>query len=255
MAEVSWNDDSSDGKRNKNKNQNIRNGGAAPYASNASDSAPIASAATAKLPNLPKRNSISSNTNTNHHDSNDVDPLAETSENHVHKDSDDSMPLQKPIGNSMLFASNVSPQRKAIDVDETLPPVKKKRGRPPLDDDFDSYSTPKISHVESSARDYDTHMDTQAMYDDSSREHISRPSSILEQSMEVSMTEHDDAHLAIQPKIERPDTPASVKQDYYDDNDFNPPSPMDDPTDSGMSGQVCYPITEYLSLFNDCIWF
>lgn len=237
LAEVSW-DENGDGKRNKNKTQSIRNA----YTSNVNDSIPAAVAPnTAKLPNLPKRNSISSTTNNNQQNSNDIDPLAETSVNVVHKDSDEPMQIAKTAANlPSMFAIQDSPQRKVIDVDDNLPPIKKKRGRPPLDDDFDSYSTPKISHVESSANNYDGPVETQAMYDDSSHEQISRPSSILEQSMEVSMTcDNDEVNLAtIQPKIERPDTPASVKQDYYDDNEFNPHSPMDDPTDSGLSSQV-----------------
>lgn len=34
---------------------------------------------------------------------------------------------------------------------QTMPPIKRKRGRPPLDGEFDSYSTPKITHVEGGA--------------------------------------------------------------------------------------------------------
>lgn len=112
-------------------------------------------------------------------------------------------------------------------------------GRPPLDDDFDSYSTPKISHVESTVRNIETRVDPNTVYDDSSHDPMSRPSSILEQSMEVSMgSDNDDATTApIQPKIERPDTPPSVK-DYYDDNEYNPQSPMDEVIDTGITTQV-----------------
>lgn len=110
-------------------------------------------------------------------------------------------------------------------------------GRPPLDDDFDSYSTPKICHTET-VQNIETPVDPSSVYDDNSHDPMSRPSSILEQSMEVSMTsDNDEAVTAIQPKIERPDTPASVK-DYYDDNEYNPQSPMDEATDTSLSTQV-----------------
>lgn len=111
-------------------------------------------------------------------------------------------------------------------------------GRPPLDDDFDSYSTPKISYVESAVQSIETHVDPSSVYDDSSHDPMSRPSSILEQSMEVSMTsDNDETAPTLQPKIERPDTPASVK-DYYDDNEYNPQSPMDEATDTSITTQV-----------------
>lgn len=125
-------------------------------------------------------------------------------------------------------------------------------GRPPLDDDFDSYSTPKISHVESTANNFESNVDQSTIYDDNSHDPISRPSSILEQSMEVSMScDNDEMIPPIQPKIERPETPASVK-DYYDDNDYNPQSPMDEST--GLSSQVNthlpYIVSFYFSIKN-----
>lgn len=50
-------------------------------------------------------------------------------------------------------------------------------------------------------------------------------------------SDNDEMAPTLQPKIERPDTPASVK-DYYDDNEYNPQSPMDEATDTSITTQV-----------------
>ncbi|XP_055301355.1 protein tramtrack, beta isoform isoform X2 [Sitodiplosis mosellana] len=220
LAEVSWTDENGDSRRSKNKTHNIRN------LMHLNETA----VTTAKPLQQPKRHSFS-NQNSNHQmNSGEMDPLAESSG----KGSDEPVQMTKSVANQFLLPVN-SPQRS---VEETMPTVKKKRGRPPLDDDFDSYSTPKITHVESTANSFDVHADHNAMYDENSHE---SPSAILEQSMEVSMTcDNDEPTLMpIQPKIERPDTPASVKNDYYDENDYNPSSPMDESSDGhGLSAQV-----------------
>lgn len=219
LAEVSWNDENGDSRRNKNRTHNIRN------LLHSNETA----VTTAKPLQQPKRHSFS-NSHSNQMNPNEIDPLAES----FVKGVDEPVQVTKSGANQFLLPVN-SPQRS---VEETMPTVKKKRGRPPLDDDFDSYSTPKISHVESTANSYDVHADhTNAMYDDNSHE---SPSAILEQSMEVSMTcENEEPTLMpIQPKIERPDTPASPKQDYYDENDYNPSSPMDESNDPGLISQV-----------------
>lgn len=220
LAEVSWNDENGDGKQ-RNKSKTPRHA--------------TEPATTVKLHNnQSKRHSISSSHN--HLNSNEIDPLADhtsvaaqpppppPSSNHGHRDVDDTVQVTKT---SLMLPIHTPPR------EEQLPPVKKKRGRPPLDDDFDSYSTPKISHVESTANSYETNLEQH--YDDNSHDPISRPSSILEQSMEVSMTCDEPNAMPIQPKIERPDTPAS-RQDYYDD--YNPQSPMDESTDAGLTSQV-----------------
>lgn len=220
LAEVSWNDENGDSRRTKNKTHNIRN------LMHSNETA----VTTAKP--VSKRHSFSSS-NSNQINTNEVDPLAESSG----RSTDDAVSVAKSGPNQFLLPTN-SPQRS---VEETAPPVKKKRGRPPLDDDFDSYSTPKISHVESTANSFDAHAEQNAMYDENSRGHS--PTAILEQSMEVndmsmSCENEDPTLMPIQPKIERPDTPASPKQDYYDENDYKPD--MYEPYDSGLSSQVSY---------------
>lgn len=113
----------------------------------------------------------------------------------------------------------------------------------------------------------ETQVDPSAVYDDSSHDPMSRPSSILEQSMEVSMgSDNDDAANApiIQPKIERPDTPPSVKE-YYDDNEYHPQSPMDEVTDTNLTTQVGFCIylffhsrrqnTNFLLTLKILLWF
>lgn len=220
LAEVSWNDENGDSRRTKNKTHNIRN------LMHSSETA----VTTATKP-VSKRHSFSSS-NSNQINTNEVDPLAESSG----RSADEAVSVVKSGSNQFLLPTN-SPQRSGVE--ETAPPVKKKRGRPPLDDDFDSYSTPKITHVESTANSFDAHAEQNAMYDENSRGHS--PSAILEQSMEVndmsmSCENEDPTMMPIQPKIERPDTPASPKQDYYDENDYKPD--MYEPYDSGLSSQV-----------------
>lgn len=222
LAEVSWSDENGDNRRTKNKTHNIRN------LMHLNETA----VTTAKpVQQQQSRHSFSNQNSNNQLNSGEMDPLAESSG----KQSDEpSVQVTKSVANQFLLPVN-SPQRS---VEEMIPTVKKKRGRPPLDDDFDSYSTPKITHVESTANSFDVNTDHNAMYDENSHE---SPSAILEQSMEVSMTCDNDepTQMPIQPKIERPDTPASVKNDYYDENDYNPSSPMDESTDGhSLSAQV-----------------
>lgn len=227
LAEVSWNDENGDGRRNKQKTHSIRN------LMHMNETAVTSS----KPLQLPKRHSNSNNVGNIMLNQHEVDPLAEP----PGKSTDDAVQVTKT--NQFLLPVN-SPQRS---VDEHIPTVKKKRGRPPLDDDFDSYSTPKITHVESSANSFDVHSDNHAMYDENSHD---SPSNLLEQSMEVSMTcESDEPILMpIQPKIERPDTPASVKNDYYDENEYNPSSPMDESNETSLSAQVSWNQIEFVSI-------
>lgn len=142
--------------------------------------------------------------------------------------------------------------------DLSIQPAKKKRGRPPLDDDFDSYSTPKISHVESTAgtgttcgtitsaatshnssSNYNEHITNplDTLSDDGSSHHMhAHSNSMLEHNMEIQIDEDENALQGqIIPKIERPDTPPmNYRPEYYDD-DENPASPLDESGDASTS--------------------
>lgn len=252
LAEVSWHDENTDTKhKHSNKSNSARVGGNGSASQSASSGHPT----TVRLPS--KRNSISSNnSNQNHISSDEADHLAEiTSRN----DKDDMHPIRLSAAAAVapLLMPTDSSNAKQTDTcitadDQQMPPVKKKRGRPPLDDDFDSYSTPRISHVEGASNSNNYRRISQPTYDDNSgdlhhHQHLhnsdplSQPTSILEQSMEVQMDCDEDGVENIIPKVERPDTPASVKNYNYDDNDFNPSSPKEtdnDGYDAGLSSQV-----------------
>lgn len=139
--------------------------------------------------------------------------------------------------------------------DLSMQPAKKKRGRPPLDDDFDSYSTPKITHVESTAgsatgtggsgssattvnssSNYNDHNPLDTLSDDGSHQMHAHSNSMLEQNMEIQIDEDENALQGqIIPKIERPDTPPlNYRPEYYDD-DENPASPLDEAGDASTS--------------------
>lgn len=145
---------------------------------------------------------------------------------------------------SSVVVPTIISTEKHSDSDElSIQPAKKKRGRPPLDDDFDSYSTPKISHVESTAnrsiakRYSESSMGTNPLdklSDDGSHEMLVHSNSMLEQNMEIQIDEDEQALQGhIVPKTERPDTPAASR-DYYDD-DENPGSPLDETGDASTS--------------------
>lgn len=243
LAEVSWHDDNDD-KNATYKSNNIRLGGVG----SASKSSSSAHSTAVRLPT--KRNSISSNnSNQNHISSDEAEHLAEiTSRNEK-----DEMHHPIRLSAAPLLIPMDSPNSKqqlehSVTADDhTMPPVKKKRGRPPLDDDFDSYSTPRISHVESGANNNYRRIPQPSYDDNNSDDHhpnndpLSQPNSMLEQSMEVQMDCEEEVVDNIIPKIERPDTPASVKNYNYDDNEYNPSSPKEtenDAFDTGISAQV-----------------
>lgn len=143
---------------------------------------------------------------------------------------------------SSVAIPTVTQTEKHSDSDEIcIQPTKKKRGRPPLDDDFDSYSTPKISHVESTAGTLNLNHYTESisipldkLSDDGSHDMHAHTNSMLEQNMEIQIDEDEHALQGnIVPKTERPDTPPASR-DYYDD-DENPGSPIDDAIDTSAA--------------------
>lgn len=253
LAEVSWHDDNSDEKHVNYKSNNIRIGGG-----DASQSSSSGHPTTVRLPM--KRNSISSNnSNQNHISSDETDHLPEITLRNDIDEMHHPIRLSAATSATPLLMPMVSPNTKqkmdnCITAEEqTMPPVKKKRGRPPLDDDFDSYSTPRISHVESKSN---YRRISQPTYDDNSGDNhhnndpLSQPNSILEQSMEVQMDCDEEVVENIIPKVERPDTPASTKNYSYDENEFNPASPKEtenDGYDAGLSAQVVIIIQHFYS--------
>lgn len=115
LAEVSWNDENGDGKRNKIKSQNVRS---MSHLNSLNETAITAT----KLQNQQKRHSTSSNNSINHFNAIDIDPLADTATNHIQKDADDVAQITKSTANISIPSTNSPPR------DETLQPVKKKRG-------------------------------------------------------------------------------------------------------------------------------
>lgn len=268
LAEVSWHDENGGEDKHKHTNKSNNNirvgGGSGGNGGNgsASQSSSSGHPTTVRLPT--KRNSISSNnSNQNHVSSDEAEHLAEITSRNDKEEMHHPIRLSAAAAVAPLLMPMDSPNTKqqndhCITADEqTMPPVKKKRGRPPLDDDFDSYSTPRISHVEG-ATNSNYRRISQPTYDDNSVDHhqhhnndpLSQPNSILEQSMEVQMDCDDDVVENIIPKVERPDTPASVKNYSYDEheNDYNPSSPKEtdnDGYDAGLSTQVSQLTTFY----------
>lgn len=120
-------------------------------------------------------------------------------------------------------------------------PVKKKRGRPPLDGEYDSYSTPKIAHIDCAIPPYSA---VSVMLDESSQDHTNlqlhesgssagrspitgddHQQTWNENNLEMHMDYEEEISASqLIPKLERPDTPKS-SDGYYE---HEPQSPCDD---------------------------
>lgn len=75
--------------------------------------------------------------------------------------------------------------------------------------------------------------------------------------MEVQMDCDEEVVENIIPKVERPDTPASVKNDSYDENEFNPPSPKEadnDGYDAGLTAQVFITSVPLIHHITQSLW-
>lgn len=240
---MSWHDENNDDKQSRHRSNSVRLGGCGNVSHSSSSSG---QPTTVRLPT--KRNSISSNSSNPNHISSDEAEHSTDITSRNDKDESHHHPVQLTATVPVHTSVDVSKLKQQNDhtivgEEHTMPPVKKKRGRPPLDDDFDSYSRPRIAHIESgTSKTY-----RQPAYDDHSDDHhpntdpLSQPQSILEQSMEVQMDCDEEGVEHIIPKVERPDTPVSVKNDSYDENDYNPTSPKEnesDAYDTGLSSQV-----------------
>lgn len=215
---------------------------------------------------IEKRSSskISSNINSSHHHSHHYSSPSNNN-NEIITSSPIPSGTQK---NATLTKNNIpmpllaSPKHHIIENGSPVPtsmltvhqqPVKKKRGRPPLDGEYDSYSTPKIAHISDCA--IPPYSAVSVMLDESSQDHqqnsnlqhnesgssagggsISpkQPDNNLntrdeqtwvENNMEMHMDYEEEIHASqLIPKIERPDTPKS--SDGYFENE--PQSPLDE---------------------------
>lgn len=109
----------------------------------------------------------------------------------------------------------------------TPPPMKRKRGRPPLDSEYDSYSTPKISAVKSTSPFTDGANNLVAvMLDENSEDqHSTKPEEEItwdEPNVDMQMDyEEELSSTRLIPKIERPDTPPD---DMKQDPEYDPES-------------------------------
>lgn len=232
LAEVSWHDGDGDDKRSKTKGQ------ITPANNILSHSNASTPATAIRLP--PKRNSISSsNSNQNHLSSDETDPLGDPSIVSVNERND--VQIVRKSHNNHSESSQNGPNENHDE--QIVQPVRKKRGRPPLDDDFDSYSTPKISLVEGAVNTRFQHSESILPHDppltfdeNSNTDSYTRPNAFLEQRMEVRIDDDDDDITEIIPKIERPDTPISVRNDSSNDQ-FDSRSPDDD-NDMGLSSHA-----------------
>lgn len=106
---------------------------------------------------------------------------------------------------------------------QPIPSQKRKRGRPPLDGTFDSYSTPKIAHIESNATNFNSANLVSVMLDtDNSMDKTNEDETCHESTIDMEMDcERDMVSQRVVPKIERPDTPTDEYDYYRDDNDID----------------------------------
>lgn len=157
-----------------------------------------------------------------------------------------------------LYLPNTSPVHNENGVQQ-IPLQKRKRGRPPLDGPFESYSTPKIAHIESNASNFNSANLVSVMLDtENSMDKTHEDETCNESTIDMQMDEErETASPRVVPKIERPDTPTDEYNYYRGDNDVdgNCHDDMDyddfKPPDMDASTSVC--ILKLVSVWNvDC---
>lgn len=120
-----------------------------------------------------------------------------------------------------LYLPNNSPVHNENGVQQ-IPSQKRKRGRPPLDGPFESYSTPKIAHIESNASNsFNSANLVSVMIDaENSMDKTHEDETCNESTIDMQLDcERDMASPRVVPKIERPDTPTDEYNYYRGDND------------------------------------
>ncbi|XP_059617940.1 protein tramtrack, beta isoform isoform X2 [Phlebotomus argentipes] len=126
-------------------------------------------------------------------------------------------------------------------------PAKRKRGRPPLDGEFENYSTPKISHVESHASGGyadSSHLVSVMMDEDNSKDLMSHSYQDNDGALTSQIDYEDEAPMGanLVPKKERPETPADYvvpgdgeMDDEAEEDDDDDESVPNSPGGSGNS--------------------
>ncbi|XP_055684353.1 protein tramtrack, beta isoform isoform X2 [Lutzomyia longipalpis] len=130
-------------------------------------------------------------------------------------------------------------------------PAKRKRGRPPLDGEFENYSTPKISHVESQAPvayPDSSHLVSVMMDEDNSKDLMAQSYQEADGGLTSQIDYDDEAPMGANfvPKKERPETPADyvVPGDgEMDDEDEGDEDVESNPNSPGGSGNSHHHVT------------
>lgn len=123
-----------------------------------------------------------------------------------------------------LYLTNTSPVPHTENGIQQIPSQKRKRGRPPLDGPFDSYSTPKIAHIESSASNFNSANLVSVMLDAENSMDKQQEDETCNESMDNVDTEGEREMASsprVVPKLERPDTPTDEYNYYRGDNDVD----------------------------------
>ncbi len=143
-----------------------------------------------------------------------------------------------------LYLPNNSPVHNENGVQQ-IPSQKRKRGRPPLDGPFDSYSTPKIAHIESNASNFNSANLVSVMLDTENSMDKTNEDEVRNESPIETECERELASPRVVPKVERADTPTDEYNYYRGDNDVdgNGHDDMDyddfKPPDMDASTSVC----------------
>lgn len=156
-----------------------------------------------------------------------------------------------------LYLPNTSPVHNENGVQQ-IPTQKRKRGRPPLDGPFESYSTPKIAHIESSASNFNSANLVSVMLDAENSMDKTNEDETCNESTGDTQTdgERELTSPRVVPKIERPDTPTDEYNYYRGDHDAdgNCHDDMDyddfKPPDIDASTSVCNHIHLEKNLFS-----
>lgn len=145
-----------------------------------------------------------------------------------------------------VYLPNNSPVHNENGVQQ-IPSQKRKRGRPPLDGAFESYSTPKIAHIEGNATNFNSANLVSVMLDtENSMDKSHEEETCNESAVDLQMDcERESSSPPVVPKVERPDTPTDEDNYYRGDNDGDVDGQYDmdyldfKPSDADATTSVC----------------